>query len=231
MRQYIVPTTIIALLLVIACSGWVFSAGPTGGNPYAEIVVIDANVDAILADTIKIDEAATSGLSGTNNSLAYRVHEIERHFHSYESWFETAATPSGTTNTADRIGSGGGAWSLDAGNDTWGTWVQILGSEDTPARTSQVKYDFHEILVEGTERSETYFIQIAFGAVDAATAFSAGDYTEIAFHAVSNQIDAAPVVVQSRRQSAGVMCWARVMCPGQNTATIDIYVGLHEYEG
>ena len=34
----------------------------------------------------KIDNQATLGLLGTNNSLAYRVHEIEKHFHSPERW-------------------------------------------------------------------------------------------------------------------------------------------------
>jgi hypothetical protein len=32
----------------------------------------------------KIDNKATLGSLGTSNSLAYRVHEIERHLHSYE---------------------------------------------------------------------------------------------------------------------------------------------------
>ena len=80
----------------------------------------------------KIDDLATAGLLGVVNSLAYRVHEIERHLHSGARWFETAAVPDGEVHVADSIGSGAGAFQIDAGNDTWGAWVQVLGSEDTP---------------------------------------------------------------------------------------------------
>lgn len=36
---------------------------------------------SISDETDKIDSAATDGLEGTSNSLAYRVHEIEKHLH------------------------------------------------------------------------------------------------------------------------------------------------------
>ena len=45
----------------------------------AALVIIDAETD-------KIDQAVTDGLAGTSNSLAYRVHEIEKHFHGREFW-------------------------------------------------------------------------------------------------------------------------------------------------
>ena len=69
-----------------------------------------------VADWQKVDSAGTDGLNGVHNSLAYRVHEIERHMHSYERWFESAAAPAGTTHVADPAGTGGGQWTLDAGN-------------------------------------------------------------------------------------------------------------------
>ena len=178
----------------------------------------------------KIDSVATDGLSGTHNSLAYRVHEIERHVHSYERWFETADTPSGETHVADSVGSGGGAFQIDAGNDDWGSWVQILGSSDTPAIAGSAYFDLHKIVVEATERNETYFIQIASG-TSGATALAAGDYTETVMHPLTNQVDSSPIVVQDRRQAAGTKVWARCICPGQDTATLDFYFGLHEYEG
>lgn len=178
----------------------------------------------------KVDSLATLGLAGTSNSLAYRTHEVERHFHSYERWFETAASPSGETNIADAIGSGGGVFQIDAGNDDWGSWVQILGSADTPAISGSAKYDLHMFAFTAAERNEIYFFQVGFGA-DGATALSAGTYTEAAFKPASNQIDSGPVVVQSKRHAVGTKVWARCKCPGQNTATLDFIFGLHEYEG
>jgi len=179
--------------------------------------------------TGKIDDIATSGLDGVSNSLAYRVHEIERHFHSSGSWFETAAVASGETHTADRIGDGGGAFEIDAGNDTWGSWLQILGSSDTPARTSQVYFDPHEILIESTEHTATYFIQFARGDSGAA-GLAAGTYTELVVGADTNRFKGI-TQVHTGRAPVGSKLWARCKCPGQNTSKLTFYIGIHEYQG
>jgi len=189
-----------------------------------------AGVANIVSETDKIDSAATDGLAGTHNSLAYRVNEVERHLHSYERWFETASVPVGEDHVADPIGGGAGAFQIDAGNDDWGAWVQVLGANDTPAIAGSDYFDFHRLEVEATERNATYFIQIAFGA-SAVAGFSAGAYTEAVFTPSSNVIDSGPFVVQSRRIAAGTKSWARCQCPGQDTATMDFYIGVHEYEG
>ena len=178
----------------------------------------------------KIDNEATDGLLGTPNSLAYRVHEIERHFHSYESWFGLAASPSGEVHRADRLATNIAPFVIDAGNNTWGNWVQILGSDDTPARTDQVKFDLHRLLFTATENNSVYFFQLAFGDSGAA-ALSAGDYTEAVFIPSSNQIDSGPVDINDRRKDAGTKAWARCISYGDNTGTMSFYFGLHEYEG
>ncbi len=183
-----------------------------------------------ISDQQKIDSAVTLGLAGTNNSLAYRTHEIERHFHSYERWFETAAVANGEIHVADAIGGGSGAFQVDANNAGWGTWVQILGSSDTPAITGDVKFDVHQITVTAAERNEVYFIQIAIGASGAA-ALAAGAYTEFVYEPLVANVSAAPSRIQMRRQDVGDKTWARCMCPGQDTATLDFFFGLHEYEG
>ena len=177
----------------------------------------------------EIDSVASLGLNGTHNSLGYRVAEIERHLHSGGRWFETATTPSGETHVADAIGTGGGAFQIDAGDGTWGTWVQILGSSDTPAVAGKAYFDPHEIVMEAVERAFTYFVQMGRGASGAA-AISAGTYTEFVYAAETSR-DTGILEVQTGRAPAGSLVWARCMCPGQNTATMDFYVGLHEYEG
>lgn len=180
--------------------------------------------------TDKIDNAATLGLSGAHNSLAYRMHEVERHLHSYERWYELAAVPAGETHRADPAGTGGGVFQVDAGNNAYGSWLQILGSSDTPVATGSAYFDLHRIEVTATERSAIYVLQIAFGATGAA-ALTAGDYIEIPFAPASNLVDAGPVDVNSRRIAAGTKGWARCICPGQDTATLNFLIGLHEYEG
>ena len=77
----------------------------------------------------KIDDEAVLGLLGTSNSLAYKVHEIEKHFHSSGSWFGAANTPT-ATHFADRIGTCTDPFEINGGDSsatpTWGDWVQIL---------------------------------------------------------------------------------------------------------
>ena len=170
----------------------------------------------------------TFGPGGNTAKILEEVTEIERHLHSAGSWFEAATTPSGTTHVADRIGVGSGAFQLDAGNDTWGTWVQILGSADTPARTSQVYFDPHEIVVSDTERTATYFVQFTRGA-SGETGYSAGSYTEFVYHAGTNKYTGI-IEVQTGRAPANALIWARCMVPGADTGTMDFYIGVHEYD-
>lgn len=177
----------------------------------------------------KLDDVATSGLLGTADSLAYRVHEIERHLHSSASWFGAAATPSGETHVADRIGPGIAAFRLDAGNETWGDWVQILGSDDTPARTSQVYFDPHEIVVTAAERTAVYFVQIGRGTSGAA-ALAAATYTEVVFD-TTNKAGGVIVSMQTGRAPVGSKLWARCLAIGFDTGTLDMYLGIHEYQG
>ena len=188
-----------------------------------------ATLNGVL-DSQKIDSYATDGLAGVNNSLAYRVHEIERHFHSYERWMELAAVPVGETHRADAAGTGAGVFQVDAGNDDWGSWLQILGSSDTPVISGSVKFDLHRIQITSAERNAPYVLQIAFGATGAA-ALTAGAYIESVFSPASNLVDSGPVDVQSRRITAGTKAWARCICPGQDTAKLDFTIGIHEYEG
>ncbi len=183
-----------------------------------------------VSDLQKVDSAATDGLAGVSNSLAYRVHEIERHHHNYERWFELAAVPDLTAHAADPAGTGAGVWTIDAGDNTWGAWVQVLGSTDTPAIAGSVYYDLHEFLMTAAERNELYIMQVGFG-VTGAAALTAGTYTEEPFMPANQVIDSAPLDLHTRRQLAGTLAWVRCICPGRDTAELDFIIGIHEYPG
>ena len=105
---------------------------------------------AYSTETDKIDKKATDGLEGTADSLAYRVHELERHFHNTEKWFGMALVPVGETHVADRMSVSNSPFTLTAGNDDFGSWVQLLGSEDTPVIAGAVKFDAHNVLIVTT---------------------------------------------------------------------------------
>lgn len=179
----------------------------------------------------RIDGEATKGLAGTENSLAYRVHEIERHFHSYEHWFGLATAPDGEVHRADHIGDTTTAFQMDGGNDTWGTWLQILGSSDTPHVANMPHYDVHRLSFTSVERANSvHFIQLGFGASGAA-AISDDTLTELVFKPQTVQGEETVVEVRSRRQDAGTKAWARVWVVGQDTGEADFFFGIHEYEG
>jgi hypothetical protein len=174
----------------------------------------------------KIDSLATDGLSGTDNSLAYRIGEVERHFHSYERWYGLAGTPSGETHRADQVAKDIAPFRIDAGNDAYGAWVQIVGSSDTAQ-----KFDLHRLMIVDVERDgAAHFIQVACGTSGDA-AVTAGAYTEVVYKPQSTNTEETPVVIQMRRQAAGTKVWARCLSYDQDTGTIDFYFGMHYYEG
>lgn len=197
-----------------------------------EITALEAKIDLVIAYVLGIDGAATGGLLGVEDSLSYRVNEIERHNHHWERWVGLASSPSGETHVADSISAATAPepFQIDAGNNDWGAWVQLLGSDDTPVIAGSVKYDFHRIAVVDIEHAYHYFFQVAFG-TSAAAALTAGTYSEMVYEPDAANTGEAPIDVQTRRQDAGTKAWMRCKCPGQNTAAIDFFVGLHEYEG
>lgn len=179
----------------------------------------------------RLDWEATDGLNGVEGSLAYRTHEIERHFHSYERWFEAAGTPNGEVHVADRICEGGGVFQVNAGNNDWGSWLQILGSSDTPEIAGSIFYDMRRmVFLEHQRNNAQYCIQVGFGDSGAA-ALSAGTVTEIVIRSGAGTSESPPEDMRSRRQAIGTKAWIRTQISGQNLGTLDFVFGIHEYEG
>lgn len=180
----------------------------------------------------KIDNRETDGLLGVEDSLSYRVNEVERHFHNREKWFGLASTPSGETHRADRMGPGIAPFALISGNDAFGAWVQILGSLDTPVSSGMVKLDSHRFIVTTAGSTSMFLIQVASGeSVELAAKVAAEEYTEAPFIALSNNNDSGISDIMSRRVAVGEKVWARCICIGQNAEDINLYFGVHEYEG
>lgn len=179
----------------------------------------------------KIDDLVVNGLLGVEDSLAYKVHENERHHHHWDRRMGLAAVPNGEIHRADSIIDNVEPFQANAGNDAWGTWLQVLGSSDTPIDGTNAFYDFHIINLVAVQRANaTHLIQIGLGASGAA-ALIAGTYTELVFHPQSVQGAVEAIESNVRRQAVGTLAWLRVLVRGQNTGTIDFYIGLHEYEG
>lgn len=180
----------------------------------------------------KLDKEATAGgLDAIENSLVYRLAEIDRHAHSFERWFGVAAVPNGEVHVADRISPTISVFQADAGNDNWGAWLQIVGSSDTPTDSGNVYFDPHRLFIRAAQRfTNIHFIQIGFGASGAA-ALAAGTYGEFPYEPQSATAMELSIKIKSRRLVVGTKGWLRLVVPGQVSGTIDFLVGIHEYEG
>ncbi len=205
---------------------------PTGaGQTRIQTDLIKAETVLIKAETDKIDNTVVDGLAGVEGSLAYDLEIVENHHHNYERWMAAAAVPAGETHVADSINDNQTPFQADGGNDTWGPWIQVLGSTDTPVIAAMVKFDLHRILIVNHERNNTlHQFQLAFGDSGAA-ALVAETYTEFVVSTGGGNTEVGPVEIINKRGDAGTKAWVRVWAVGQNTGTLDFLVGLHEYEG
>jgi hypothetical protein len=221
---------LIIILAVLLCCGTAFGVTFTNQGLIDRVVLIQDSLDAVY-DTLGVVQDSLEAISDSLVVIREEVIETEVHLHSYECWFEEAGTPTGETHIAVKVGDSDGAagFDLDAGNDTWSAWVQVLGSEDTPCREGKVKYDFHEVLFTDNERTALYFVQFAFGETGAG-AFAADEYTTVPYFPAAVNIRSGVALVKGTRHLAGTKVWARIMCDGQNTATLSFIFGLHEYD-
>jgi hypothetical protein len=180
----------------------------------------------------KIDDKPVNGLLGAQNSLSYKVEEIEKHLHNREKWFGAAAAPVDETHIADRLGGSTSAFTVTAGNNDFGAWIQVLGSSDTPVQSGMTQLDAHRFMVTSTNSTSPYIIQIAAGeSAQLAALVAAEAFTEVPYVAATNNNDSGISDVMSSRIPVGSKIWVRCACVGQNGTTITAYYGIHEYQG
>jgi hypothetical protein len=195
-----------------------------------------ARVIAAQGSALKIDGAATSGLTGVSNSLAYRVHEIEKHLHGYERWFGKLAVQTATDWADNNIST---PFVAKSGNNAYGTDANdealVIGTADTPTIAgANVKYDIHRLLITAVSVDGLIWkLQIILGSGTMADTIAAGQ-----FSTVMVKIDAAaaaspsvPLDIMMPRGTCGAdKVWVRAWTT-TNDATISFYVGWHEYSG
>jgi hypothetical protein len=168
---------------------------------------------------------------GLLRQIEQEAYEIEHHFHNIERWCGAAVGWDGTNEEnatdPDRLNP----FTMDAGNDTWGTAVCIMGSSDTPILAGMTKYDPHRLLIVAVENAKNAHkkIRLAWGTSYAA-AIIAGTFTEFVFIPLSNRAGNIPLEVQTSRLDSGVKMFASLWGFGENTCTIDFIIGIHEYD-
>lgn len=160
---------------------------------------------------------------------------IDTHLHSHRRYMCTAVTPNGEVHVADPIGSvvspnTATGFTVTSGNNNWGSWVQILGSSDTPVTVGMAFADINEFyMVDASHAQTVYVLQMAYGASGAA-ALAAGAYSEF-IHSTGQTVQASdgPQIFGNVRVASGTKRWMRVLTPGFNARTLTFFFGLHEY--
>ncbi len=211
------------------------------------VPVVDVVANVRMRDVIGNKEDArsevvdTASLVAMVRELLQEAYQIERHLHSGERWFGIAGEQVGETVIAERIGAGdttaeAGPLVVDAGNDDWGTWTQILGSADTPCDGGDAThFDLNRIrFVTAEVPGARHMIQIALqedapdddpGTNDTYTEFDVYFSAPVS-HPLAYQI---PIEMQAERVPTQTKVWMRTWVDGQDTGTLSFYFGIHEY--
>lgn len=171
----------------------------------------------------KIDEAAVDGLSGVVNSLAYKVHEIEKHIHNSAQWFGK--------DTGDSLLNRDSVtpWDLTAGvSQAYGTEVQLSDGTEIEGGSATMKFDLHEVLVVENDAGNaitTFKIQFWYGTglFAAATLL-----TECVATFFQNSDNHGVITMVCPRIACNNKLWARIKC-SVNSKTISILIGGHTY--
>jgi len=187
-----------------------------------------SDLATVLGYTGKIDSAATDGLAGTSNSLAYRVHEIEKHVHSRGRFWGSNGAATETNAIQANVST---PFVAVSGNNTWGTAIPICGTGDNPVISGYVKFDAHLLLVTDTDHSTPYRLRIIYGTGTSAAAISAGQWSETMFITSGGPFSSGvPVAINMPRVDVGAKAWVQVW-NATNGSNVDFFWGAHGYAG
>ena len=142
----------------------------------------------------------------------------------------TGADIADEEHVADRMGPGISEFTLTAGNETWGPWIQILGADDTPIQVGKTKHDDHRVLVTDTTSTNPFIIQFITGeSAGFAAKLLIEDFDEIPYKSATNNNDSGISDIINKRLDSGEKCWMRTCAIGANAPTLKLYIGIHEY--
>ena len=193
-------------------------------------VIPDAGaLTALIAEADKIDQAVTDGLLGTNNSLSYRVHELEKHFHNRARRWGATGAPDETNAIDANVNR---PFVAISGDNAWGVAIPIIGTADVPVPSdAAVKYDLHHVLISDVDDATAYQIRIIYGTGTSGDAIAAEQWTEFMFFAGTGpKSSGAAIEVMMPRVDVGTKCWCQVWC-FTNLSEVSFYIGVHGYQG
>jgi hypothetical protein len=180
-------------------------------------------LDLVKIETDKIPSVKTSAEVAASESTI-----LEEHFHTWTRFLGARAGWDGTHEDFSAANDRLDPFTIDAGNNTWGTPLCIIGSEDTPVIAGMAYYDHRWITVTNTQRTQAYRVRFAYGSSYAA-AIAAGTFAEWEWIALTGSQDTGPLQVATNRVAAGTKMFAACWCLGQASGTLTFTLGIHEY--
>ena len=182
------------------------------------------------AALLKLDGEAVNGLTSTSNSLAYRLGELDRHFHSRERWVGIHAAADathwgGSTLTPFLVTSGLGAYGVDANDE-----ALVLGTDDTPVIGTCTHFDINQIAVTLSDSTTVWKLRIIYGTGTMADAIAAFQFTETMVKVASQAGRLGTALIRMPRALAETQVWVQGM-NASDDGTLSFFVGFHEYEG
>ncbi len=156
---------------------------------------------------------------------------VEVHLHSREHWCGKSGDQSGNDWGADTLTP----YQAISGNDVYGAdandEAKVIGSDDTPFVVGNLYFDMHRITVVEISSDTVYKLRVVWGTGTMAAAILANQTTEmllITSTDKANKFGGAPFAIQTLRVAVGTKIWIQAWNASDN-ATVDFFVGLHEY--
>ena len=188
-----------------------------------------------VADVDKTDitglQVSLDSIETTTNSVEADVLVHDEHFHTRERWFGKSADQSGNDWALDGLVpyqaiSGNNAYGSDADDE-----AKVLGTADTPVIAGMTLFDLHRVLIVDVSEDTVYKMRFVYGVGTMADAISAGQTSEIMikFDATNPQQSAGiPFEVRMLKVDTEIKVWCQAWNV-TNDATVDFFIGLHEY--
>lgn len=156
--------------------------------------------------------------------------KIDEEAHTVERFCGVADTPSFPTTACSSETMSPHV--LTSGDDDWGAWAFVIGSGDTPLISGKEAFDIHEIEIASVSTASFARLQIGWNATTTTAIIADNDYTEVVFQpsGIGANVSAGPIEIRMPDVDAGTLVWARIWIDGENAATADIFLGMHEFD-
>lgn len=155
----------------------------------------------------------------------------EEHLHGYERLISKHEVPTATVIADTSAGSFYPYQLTAAADSTFGTAIQILGSDDTPVQSGELSFDLHKMFIVAANSNTVYAIRLYYGA-SAAAAEATGDYSDVwVYGDDTNPQQSTPIEIpiMCKRHNSGTLVWA-ACANAAGAQTIDLLFALHEYD-